>query len=143
MADEVHYRDFTKKRKPVYFKIDDDTFHCVEALAPDTLQDIMKMIRTETDASETDRAAAVLGKLRGIFQLFLLEESFEVFASRLGNSRKPIDVGQLLDITSWIVEVYTGRPTTPSESSSPSSASADGGTSLTAGAPLAELTPSS
>lgn len=140
MTDEVHFRDFTKKRKPIHFKVDDDDFYCVEALLPDTLQDIMQMLQTRTDASDTERAAALVSKLRDIFKLFLLEESFELFSARLSNPRKPIDIQQLLEIIQWIVEVYTKRPTTQPSSSPESSVSDDGGTSSTAGALHVELT---
>ena len=140
MASEVHFRDFTKKRKPVNFRIDDDVFHCVEALLPDTLEELMTLVKTRADAGDADRAAAVVGKLRDIFKLFLLDDSYELFASRLGNPRKPIDIQQLLEIIQWIVEVYTKGRTTPSSDSSDTLPSVETGTSSTAGAPLAELT---
>jgi hypothetical protein len=139
VADEVHYRDFTKKRKPVRFKIDDDHFHCVEALLPDTLQELLSAVRTRAEDSETDRAAAVVAKLRDIFKLFLLDDSYEVFEARLGNPRKPIDIQQLLEIIQWIVEVYTKGRSTLSSDSSDSSVSVGVGTSSTAGALPVEL----
>lgn len=143
MAEEVQFRDFTRKRKPVRFKIDDDMFECVPALGTEDIQALVTVFRgTQTegdDVDEIDRTTAVITKIREAFRLFLLPESYEIFLRRLGDRKNPIDALQLLEIVQWIVEIYTKRPTEPSSNSSSGSQIADGGTDSTAGVQLNEL----
>lgn len=140
MTEEVHFRDFTKKRKRVHFKIDDDDFDCVSALPPDDLQVVASMWKDYRADSDETNVAKTLSKLREIFEVFILPESYAVFSRRLGDRKNPIDVQQLMEIIQWIIEIYAARPTQPSSSSSDTSVSGDGGTPLTAGAPQPELT---
>jgi hypothetical protein len=139
------FKDFTKKRVPVKFQVDDDIFECVPGLSIFALQDVMKLWRGSdlTQAIKDGDANKVIEVLTGIFKVFMVTESFERFMPRLADTRQPIDTQQLLEIVSWIVEVYTKRPTEPSPDSSDTSPNGDGGTSSLAGVQLDLLTPSS
>ncbi len=143
MAEEVYFRDFTQKRKRVYFRVEPDEFDCVSALPPDDLQVVAGMWKSYRGEADETSIAQTLAKLREIFEIFILPKSFEVFSRRLGDRQNPIDVQQLVEIIQWIIEVYAARPTTPSSSSPATSVNGDGGTSSTAGASLAESLPSS
>jgi hypothetical protein len=139
------FKDFTKKRVPVKFQIDDDVFECVSGLSIFALQDVIKLWRG-SDLAQTIKdgdAGKIVEMLSGIFKIFVQTESFDLFMTRLSDTRQPIDIQQLLEIVSWIVEVYTRRPTQPSLDSSNSSQNDDGGTSSLVGARLDELIPSS
>lgn len=136
MTEQVHFRDFTKKRRPVSFTIEDHEFHCVKGLSPKKIQRLMAVIR----GSETDETN-VLERLEQTMSIFLLPESFDLFKRLVDDDDDPIDLEQQLDILRWAVEVYTGRPLTESPDSSTSSETGTSGTSSTAGAPPEESTP--
>lgn len=137
MSEEIFFRDFTRVHKPVRFKIDTDVFECVPALGVDGIQEIVQVFRgTQSDDDETagtqiDKIAAMIGRIREAFKLFLLPDSYTLFLHKLGDRKNPVDVKMLLDITQWIVEIYTKRPTEPSSNSLDSSPIDDGGTSST------------
>lgn len=145
MTQEVHFRDFTKKRVPIRFKIDDDIFECVPTLVIDDIQQISTLLKNRVSGDESTDVDIdeTLAQMRTIYKLFLLAESYEIFHTRLSDRRNPIDTQQLLEIVMWIVELYTKRPTVPSSDSPNGSPTDDGGTDSTAGAPPAELTLSS
>lgn len=141
--DTVHFKDFTKKRVPVRFKIDADFFECVTALLPAALQEIVTKFRGDefTEALKSRSIDRVMRGISEIFEIFLLEDSYAVFTRRLSDRKNPIDIHQLIEIIQWIIEVYVNRPTEPSPNSSTGSELADGGISSTAGALLSESIP--
>lgn len=144
MAEEIQFKDFTRKRKPVQFKIDDDVFDCVTALGTEDIQELITVFRgtgsvEDDNADEISKTAAVIARIREAFKLFLLPDSYVVFLERLKDRRNPVDPLQLLEIVQWIVEIYTKRPTEPSPNSSSGSQIVDGGIALTDGAQLNEL----
>lgn len=134
---EVHFKDFTKKRKRIIFRLDPDEFECVPALMPDALQEIMIKFRSDefTKSVKERDVEAVFGSVRDMYSIFLLDdEHYDRFVARLSDRHNPIDIHQLVEIIHWVIEKYTNRPTEPSPSSSDSPETDDGGTSLTAGA---------
>lgn len=142
--EEIIFRDFTRKRPPVGFGIDDQRFECVKALGTESLQDLIRMYRggeLQAAVKEND-ADRIMTFVRNMFKIFILEESFSRFVEKLQDKKDPVDIHQLLDIVAWIVEVYTKRPTQPSQSSSDTSQSGDGGTDSPAGAQLEGWIPS-
>lgn len=143
MTEQVHFRDFTKKRSPVYFTIGEQRFDCVKSLSPKKIQTLLTTIRGNQTVDESN----VLDRLEQVLHLVMIGDSFTRFQALLNaddddNDADPdeasLDLEQLVDIFHWIVEVYTGRPLTGSPDSSTSSQSDESGTSSTAGAPLAE-----
>lgn len=143
MSETVHFKDFTKKRVPVRFKIDDDVFECVTALLPAALQEIVTKFRGEefTEALKSRDVDRVMKGISEIFEIFLLEDSYAVFTPRLSDPKNPIDIHQVIEIVEWIIEAYVSRPTEPSPNSSTGSELVDGGTSSTAGASPDESIP--
>jgi hypothetical protein len=140
---EVIFRDFTKKRKPVVFGIDGVMYRCIKALGTESLQDLMRTYRSGElqEALKTSDADRIMEFMRAMFKIFLLDESYEPFVLKLRDKEDPVDIHQLLEIVRWVVEVYTNRPSEPSEISSTGSLDGDAGTSSEAGARLAELLP--
>lgn len=136
---EIIFRDFTKKRKRIVFRIDPDEFECVSALMPDALQSVVTRFRGQdfTEALKSRNIEAVIQGVQDIFTVFLIDEESDArFKARLQNRRNPVDTSQLVEITSWLIEVYTNRPTEPSSDSLDSSQSDDGGAGFPAGAQL-------
>lgn len=139
MTDQVHMRDFSRKRRPVYFTISEVTYHCVKALPADELQEMMNRLRG-SNVDDTNAVARVID----VLQVCMIGDSHAALVTKIKTDRDdPIDLEQLGEIVEWLVEVYTNRPTKPSSGSSTGSPSDDGGTSSTAGAPLVVSHPSS
>lgn len=146
MSDEVIFRDFTKKRKPVRFKLDDEIFECVVAIAIEDLQHVVQVFRDSPDevgddVDELSNVAKVMNKMRAAFKVILRDESYETFLMKLKDRENPVDPAQLLEIIQWVVPIYTKDHTAPSLNSSASSPSDGAGTDSTAGAQQVALSP--
>lgn len=130
---QARFRDFTKKRSPIYFTVGDDRFDCVKALSPKKLQEFVAASRgTATDESN------VVDRVINAMKFIVVQAQFPRFVELLDDDEDPIDVEQLLDIIGWAVETYGVRPTVASSNSSTTLATDDAGTSSTAGALPAE-----
>lgn len=164
MADTAIFRDFTKKRPPVYFNIGDEKFHCFKALGPRRLQraiNAFREVQTQSKEGVTEgNVGQLLERITNTMIFFLKPESYKRFDALVrrededelendiedvaDDDYEPVDVYQLIDILTWLLgDVYGARPTKPSSDSSTTSESDDGGTSSTAGAQLEESIPSS
>lgn len=159
--DTANFRDFTKKRPPVYFILNgDERFNCYRAISPKKLQRAMNAFRgiqAETkDGIDEGNVVALLGRISNTMIFFLKPESYERFEKLVNppdedevdgeddSDEKLVDVEQLVDILTWLLgEVYSTRPTKPSSDSSTTSPSDGTGTSSTAGAQPKESIPSS
>lgn len=131
----TRFKDFTKKKPPVEFQIDDDIFIAPSVLPVPTMQelaDVAGSIKNETDNKK------LFEKLTGIYDVILTEKSAARFQERVKSKTEPIDINQLVDIMMWLLEEYGLRPTQPSLDSSPGAPSETPGTPSTAGAPSAE-----
>jgi len=120
-------RDFSRKRKRLTFRIDDDIFEAAPALPGKTLgafatrfADIEKV----PVAQQLDVFAEALG-------LVLLPESNARFQKRLSDLEQPIELEQASDVVAWLMEEYGHRPTQPSSPSSTGLPSPASGTSST------------
>lgn len=136
MSDQV--KRFTSRKPPVTFEIDGEPFVAAGAVPAELMKDLMAQAE-KLGASEDfeGRYAAI----KAIVTAVLLPESLPGFQSRLSDTTNPIDFEALAEISTWLVsEVYSRRPT-QSPSPSPASASPDG-TSSTGGPPLEVSTPS-
>ena len=122
-------RDFTRKREPVWFTLDDQRYDCYPALP---LEDLQAFAAAMSDGVT---ALNVVEKINDIMRLTLKPASYEVFVVRMADRNDPLDVQQLFEIAEWLVETYTKRPTAQPSSSSNGSPSGDAGSSSTAGAP--------
>lgn len=146
-------RDFSKKRPPVFFTIDDERYDCFKALDFEQLRRFVELSRSigslsvdaeESDDSQIDAASSAIDRVCDVMKIVMKKKSYAVFVTKVrptddereADDFEPVDPIQLMDIIKWLMETYTSRPTQPSSSSSTGSDNGDGGTSSTAGASL-------
>jgi hypothetical protein len=130
-------KDFTKKRKILRFKVDDDIFDCVPGIPAGVAVDLTRLATTRPDTP-----AEIMSEFRETFAAVLLPESLDLFMARLVDRANPIEADQLGEILPWLLEQYGFRPTRPSGDSSQQPTNPASGTSSTDGVPSPELTPS-
>jgi hypothetical protein len=115
-------RDFTKARKDISFRVDDDMFHAARGVPADVLLDFA------TEFSSMETSATIdqqLKAFRSMLEVVLLPESLKRFNERMRDRENPIEIDQVEDIVTWLMEQYGLRPTEPS-SASPSGPSSPG-----------------
>jgi len=124
MSETAIFRDFTKKRREIFFTIDEERFDCRKALGAADLQQAMLKFKSARSDDEDVTAENVLAKISAALELLLLPDAHARFmAAVLDRDRlEPIDLPQLTEIFQWLIEQYTVRPTQAlSESSTLSS----------------------
>lgn len=109
-------KDFSKKRRDIVFRIDDDTFQAVSVIPAETMIQFAESM-TSADPSRMS-PGEVVGALRRVIEMVLLPESLALFTKRMADPRNPIDMEQLDDVVTWLFEEYGMRPTSESPSSS-------------------------
>jgi hypothetical protein len=100
--------DVTKT--PLSFKLHGEEFSCRPNLQGKTLLDII--------ANASDDGAGAAKSITEFFNVALLPESAERFNALLIDPEKIVTVDALGDITAWLVEEYSSRPTQRPEHSS-------------------------
>jgi hypothetical protein len=124
-------KDFSRKRKQLVFRIDDDVFEAAKALPGKTLARFAARFadieKTPVD-KQLDAFADALG-------MVLLPESNALFQKRLDDLENPIELEQASDVIQWLLECYGLRPTEPSSDSSTGPSSPGSGTSSMDAAP--------
>jgi hypothetical protein len=126
-ADGAPVKDFTRERKRLVFRIDDDVFEAATALPGKVLSRFAARFADIENVSvdkQLDAFADALG-------MVLLPESNALFQKRLDDLQQPIELDQASDVIQWLLEQYGLRPTEPSSPSSPGSPSLASGTSST------------
>jgi hypothetical protein len=99
--------DVTKT--PLSFKLHGEEFECRPNIQGKTLLDIV--------ANATDDGAGAAKTITAFFDVCLFPESAERFNTLLTNPDKIVTVETLGDITAWLVEEYSSRPTQQPEPS--------------------------
>ena len=129
--DATPVKDFTRKRKRIIFRIDNDVFEAATALPGKTLAAFA------TRFADIDKTpiAQQLNVFADALGLVLLPESNARFQKRLDDLTNPIELEQASDVIVWLMEQYGLRPTEPSSPSSPGLPSPASGTSSTDGQP--------
>ena len=96
--------------EPISFKLHGEDFECVKNLQGSVILDIAAKAGSgdSTDAAET---------VRDIFSKALTKESYARFNALIEDSEKIVTVETLGAITAWLVEQYSGRPTSGPEQS--------------------------
>ncbi len=128
-ADDTPTRDFTRTRKRLTFRIDDDVFEAASALPGKTLG----AFATRFTGIEKIPVAQQLDVFAEALSLVLLPESNARFQKRLDDLTNPIELEQASDVVTWLMEEYGHRPTQPSSPSSTGQPSPASGTSSTDG----------
>jgi len=112
MSDK-RFRDFGSGNavtEPLSFKLYGEDFHCHPALQGKVLLD---MVATATDTNQTVAAEIITS----FFEKALLAESYIRFQKLLEDPEKIVTVEMLGEITAWLVECYSSRPTSGPEQS--------------------------
>lgn len=95
---------------PLSFKLHGEEFHCYPAIQGATL---LKLV---SDA-ESDNGATVANVISTFFSKTLLPESYERFDALINDPERIVTVETLGEISGWLVEEYTSRPTKEPERS--------------------------
>lgn len=109
--------DFTVKRQPVWFRIDDDLFQAAPALPAGVAFEFAELATTLQGGD--DRVAGARAAMT-LFAKILYPDSFQRFTERMHSVSEPIDPTQLFAIISGLMSRYGLRPTEPSADSSAS-----------------------
>jgi len=96
--------------EPVTFVLCEQEFACHPAVQGAVL---LRFI-ADADSKDGGRAAEAM---RWFFTQVMSEEEVERFYALIDGDEYVIDMQQLAEITSWLVEVYSSRPTEPSKPS--------------------------
>ncbi len=109
------FKDFGSGGKvdttPLSFKLHGEEFTCRPTIQGKTLLDIVANSGSESGAD-------VAKTITNFFEVTLLPESFERFNALLEDPDKIVSVDTLGEITAWLVEEYSSRPTQQPEPSS-------------------------
>lgn len=96
--------------EPLSFKLHDEEFHCHKNLQGKALLDMA----SGASKAETEDVSQTILKF---FSKALVEESYARFLKLLDHPDKIVTVESLGEITAWLVEEYSGRPTPGPEQS--------------------------
>ena len=142
MAETAIFRDFSRKRLPIYFTIDEERFDCRKALGAELLQDAMLKFKGAREDGGDITADNVLTKISDALEILMLTDSHKRFMAAVTDRdrEEPIDLGQLTEIFQWLIEKYTARPTEALPNSLTSSENGNAGTDSPAGVQLPEST---
>jgi hypothetical protein len=112
-------RDFTIKRDPHQFRIDDDVFKAPAIISPIALTKLSKLHGEMGDAAQISaNIEATLQRVGDMFTILLPGPSGQRFKQRLLSEEEPIDLQQqALPALYWLLERYGMRPTQPSSPS--------------------------
>lgn len=110
-------KDFSKKRKQLVFQIDDDRFEAAAAIPAEVMIQFAERFTTADPSKMT--IAEQVGIFRELLEIVLLPESMATMRKRMADPKQPVDMEQLDQIITWLMEEYGMRPTSGSGSSSP------------------------
>ena len=110
----ARFKDFgsggEQNTEPISFRLHGEDFECVKNLQGNAL---LNMVAKASSGEATDAADTV----RDIFSKALVEESYVRFVKLIDDPEKIVTVDALGQITAWLVEQYSGRPTPGPEQS--------------------------
>lgn len=132
MTTDVVYKDFTKPKKRVEFRIDEDLFEAPRVLPIPVMQELASTAdRLKGNLSNAEQLQMVIS----IFDTILPDAAAARLRERISSKEEPVDLEQIMDIMLWLLEVYGLRPTQPSADSSAGQPAVTSGTPSAAGAP--------
>lgn len=127
----VKFKDFTRKRTPVFFTIEGERYDCVPAVPVDDLQELVNGFGEVTAHNVGDA-------LRKFFGMVMSAQEAERFYALMSSKTNPLDSEQATEIMNWLLEVYGMRPLAQSSDSSAGSPTDGVGTLSTAGVSVVE-----
>ena len=102
------FRDFgagDSISEPLSFKLHGEEFHCKPALQGKVLLDMVATAQSGNDSAIANNL------IETFFAKALIEESLVRFQILLEDPEKIVTVETLGELTSWLVEQYSSRPT--------------------------------
>lgn len=120
-------KDFTRERKRLQFRIDDDLFEAAAAL-PGRVLTAFAVRFADVSKAPTEQQMQIFADA---LSMVLLPESNARFQKRFEDLENPIELEQASDVIMWLMEAYGLRPTQPSSPSSSGPPSPASGTSST------------
>lgn len=123
-------RDFSKQRKRLIFRVDDDVFEATPAIPAEVMIQFAERITTADPTRMTPKEQVSI--FRDMLEMVLLPESMSVMRKRMADTRSPVDMSQLDEIIQWLFEEYGMRPTQDPSSSSSGDSLLGSGTTSTA-----------
>jgi len=115
MMTDRRFKDFGSggdvNKEPLSFSLHGEVFECHPNIQGKVLLNMV------AKTGEEDQGVAIAQVLDEFFSMCLLPESFERFNQLLNHPEKIVTVEALGEITAWLIEEYSARPTRPSESS--------------------------
>lgn len=123
-------RDFSKKRKQLVFRVDDDVFEAASAIPAEVMIQFAERITSADPSKMTPKEQVSI--FRDMLEMVLLPESMSLMRKRMADSRNPVDMSQLDEIIQWLFEEYGMRPTQDPSSSSSGDSQLGSGTTSTA-----------
>jgi hypothetical protein len=131
VAEPVKFKDFTRKRTPIFFTIEEERFDCIVGLPVETLQEVALRAGDVNNTNAYD-------SMKEFFKLVIQPESVDRLLAMMKDRDNPLEMEQATDIFMWLLEVYGLRPTTSSSGSSDGSPTDGAGTLSTVGASAGE-----
>jgi hypothetical protein len=125
-------RDFTKKRKPIIFREGDDVFHAAPGLPAQVMLEFATRFQGMSIEATVDQQ---LEAFTSVLEIALLPESYKRFAERMADRENPIEIDQIEEIITWLMEQYGLRPTALPSVSSDGQPAPEPGTTSTASTP--------
>jgi hypothetical protein len=89
---------------PISFKLHGEEFHCVKQLQGKVMLELISGSGSEDPTRNADAVNLFFSKV-------LLKDSYEKFSKMQEDQEKIVSVETLAEITSWLVEEYSNRPT--------------------------------
>lgn len=132
MTEGIDFKDFTKESSRKCFRIGTEDFDALRTLPIPVMQ---QLIRASTDLRNKDIGPEALDQVLGIFDMVLLPDDAVRFKARIASVDNPVDLTQVMDIMTWLMELYGKRPTQQSPDSSSGLPTGTDGTISTAGVP--------
>jgi hypothetical protein len=128
LTEAAPIRDFTRARKRLLFRIDEDVFEAAPALPGAVLAQFATRF---SGIDEKTTAEQQLSIFTDALSLVLLPDSYARFQKRFEDLEQPIELDQASDVVTWLMEEYGERPTQLSSPSSDGPPSPAPGTSST------------
>lgn len=122
-------KDFSKARKRLRFRVDDDVFEATPAIPAEVMIQFAEKF-SSADPSKMSVADQLL-IFREMLETVVLPGSMTRLRERMSDSANPVDMDQLDAIVSWLFEEYGMRPTEASSASSSGDALPETGTTST------------
>jgi hypothetical protein len=131
-------KDFSKARKVIQFRVDDDVFQAVSAIPAEVMIQFTEALSSADPTRMSPKEQ--VGILRGVLDLVLEPKSLARFKERMADVTNPIEMDQINDIVTWLFEEYGMRPTVESVSSANGGSPPGPGTGSTEFTPAGALT---